>query len=160
MRILLVLGTVLALSAGTLAAQFGNQTDGSAPKVPTAAERLRNEQRQSLVAMSKRLEKYAKRFSKQFDKELDKSILEDTKYEQTVDKRADQLKDALGDVSKQVKKDHYEDGRQELDRAMQFAHDVNEVMVDRRFSQQLEQDWVLMVADLNVLAGYYGLDPL
>lgn len=114
----------------------------------------------SLGDLAKRVEKGVKVFSKRFDKELDKSILEGSDFEQAIDKRADKLADAMDGVASKVRKDKYNDARERLDRALQLAHDVNEVMIERRFSDRLEREWDGLRADMNVLATHYGLDPL
>ena len=114
----------------------------------------------SLFALAKRLEKGVKQFSKQFDRELDRSILNGTDLEKAVDKRADKLAGEMDGVAGLVRKDRYDPARQKLDRVMLLAHDVNEVMEDRRFSDGLERQWQAMRADLNVLASHYGLELL
>ncbi len=141
MRLILLLTLACSGAAGTLSAQ---------------AESSREE----VIALAGRLQKAAKQFSKRFDKELDKSVLEDSDFEKIVDKRADKLKSAIGDVRRRAKRGKFEKTREKLDRALQFAHDVNEVMIERRFSDRLERQWDSVRADLNVLAGFYDLAPL
>jgi len=127
-----------------------------APSAP-AADALTDDQ---LRAVAKRVEKDAKKFSKRFDKELDKSVLDKTDFEQAIDKRADKLKSALDGVHGSVKSGKFEKTRKRLDRALQIAHDVDQVMAERRFSRELENHWLDVRDDLNVLATGYDLEPL
>lgn len=124
---------------------------------PAAADTLTDDQ---LEAVAKRVEKDAKKFSKRFDKELDKSILNKTEFEQAIDKRGEKLKSALDGVHGSVKRGKFDKVRKRLDRALQIAHDVDQVMTERRFSRELESHWLDVRDDLNTLAVGYDLEPL
>jgi len=124
---------------------------------PAGADSLSDDE---LRAVAKRVEKDAKKFSKRFDKELDKSVLDKSEFEEAIDKRADRLKGALDGVHGSVKKGKFEKTRRRLDRALQLAHDVDQVMTERRFSRELESHWLDVRDDLNALAVGYDLEPL
>ena len=59
-----------------------------------------------------------------------------------------------------VKSGKHQQAREKLDRALQIAHDVDQVMSQRRFSERLENHWLDVRDDLNFLAAEYDLSPL
>lgn len=58
------------------------------------------------------------------------------------------------------KRDANDDVRPKLDRDPQLANDLNLVMLERRFSERLENQWADIVFNINELAADYDLRPL
>ena len=110
--------------------------------------------------VAREAEQLSKRFKADFDDELDKSILNGLKFEKRLDKRSDQLRAKLDDVHDRAKSGKGEKLRKQLDRALELAHDINLIMLERRFSQSLEDNWRALRDRLDFLAIEFGLDPL
>ena len=106
------------------------------------------------------LEKGAADFSDRFDKELDKSILDDTAMKGRLDQRAEKFRRAVDEMRDKLKSGKIDKARPKLDRALQLANDLNLVMLERRFSERLENQWADIVFNINELAAYYDLRPL
>jgi hypothetical protein len=113
-----------------------------------------------LREVAKVLEKGAADFSDRFDKELDKSILDDTAMKGRLDQRAEKFRRAVDDMRDKLKAGKIDKARPKLDRALQLANDLNLVMMERRFSEKLENQWADIVFNINELAAYYDLRPL
>ena len=100
----------------------------------------------------------AARFEKDLDKALDKSIVDDTKAEERNNERADDLEDQLNQAKGNV--DDPDDFKEHLDSALQAAFDVEKLMGEHRFSEQLTNDWQMLRTNLNRLAGLVDLKPI
>ena len=100
----------------------------------------------------------AARFEKDLDKALDKSIVDDTKAEERNNERADDLEDHLNQAKGNV--DDPDDFKEHLDSALQAAFDVEKLMGEHRFPEQVTKDWQLLRNNLNTLAGLVNLKPL
>jgi hypothetical protein len=102
-------------------------------------------------------------FKENFDKALDKSLLDGSKLEDKAKHRADDLHDAskkLHDVFNDKKDKNNPKVREEVDKVLAAAGEVNRVMTDHRFTDSLQRQWDLLRSDLNALAALYGLSPL
>jgi hypothetical protein len=100
----------------------------------------------------------AARFEKNLDKALDKSIVDDTNAEERNNERADDLEDHLNQAESEV--DEPDEFRAHLDSAMQAAFDVEKLMGQHRFSEDVVRDWDLIKNKLNTLARIVGLQPI
>ena len=102
-------------------------------------------------------------FKGQFDYAIDHSLIDGTKLEDKAKHRADDLHDAakkLQDVFGDKKDKNDPKVRDQVDKTLAAAADVNRVMADHRFTDKLQRQWELLRVDLNALASIYGLSPL
>ena len=102
-------------------------------------------------------------FKERFDKALDHSMLDGSKLEDKAKRRADDLHDAskkLHEVFNDKKDKNNPKVREHVDKVLAAAGEVNRVMVDHRFTDDLQRDWDLLRSDLNALAALYNLSPL
>ena len=126
--------------------------------VSLPAQRI--EDRAELREAARLLEREAKAFNNRFDRELDKSLLDNLPIKERLDLRAEKLKGELDGFHGKVKAANDKKARRKLDRAMQFAHDIDRTMRERRFSEDLERQWEFLRIELNRMADYYDLRPL
>ena len=102
-------------------------------------------------------------FKSEFDSAIDHSLIDGTKLEDKAKHRADDVHDAakkLQDVFGDKKDKNDPKVRDQVDKTLAAAADVNRVMVDHRFTDKLQHQWELLRVDLNALASIYGLSPL
>jgi len=110
-----------------------------------------------------RVQKLTGQFKGEFDRAVSHSMMDGTRLEANAKHRADDLHDAanhLGDVFHDKRDKNNPAVRNQADRVLSFASDVNRVMMHHRFTDKLQQDWDLLRSDLNALAQVYGLSPL
>lgn len=144
------------LAAGLLAAPArparGAQAPPSQVRIYTATD---------IAGVLDRLERQADRFDDAFADALDRSVLKDTDQASRLNDQADKLEDEIGKL-----KSAYKDGKDErkvrerLDRVLATASDINLVMLERRFVDDVQQKWSEIRAELNGLALAYSLTPL
>jgi hypothetical protein len=110
-----------------------------------------------------RVARRAGSFKDDFDKAVSHSIPDSDKMEEKSKHRADdlhesakKLKDVFGD--KHDKNDPKV--REQVDRTLSAASDLNRVMVEFRYTEKLQRDWELLKSDLNALAAVYSLPPM
>lgn len=80
----------------------------------------------------------------------------------------DELDDALGDLNKSTNRlrrkfdptSNYMDTRSEMEKVMEDARRVNQVMVRGKYGTQPERLWAPLRKNLNELARCYGLTPM
>ena len=111
------------------------------------------------------IDRVAKRsgdFKEEFDREIGRTA--DGKHmEERAKHRADEQHDAakrLRDVFGDKKDKNAPQVREQVDKVLAAASEVNRVMNDHRFTDKLQQDWTLLKGDLDALAAVYGLSPI
>lgn len=110
-----------------------------------------------------RVEKKTGDFKGDFNKAVEHSMIDDTKLEGNAKKRADDLHEAaekLGNVFHDKRDKNNPAVREQADKTIAAASELNRVMTSHRFTDKLQQDWDLLRADLNALAAVYNLSPL
>lgn len=110
-----------------------------------------------------RVEKQSRAFKEEFDRAVSHSMIDGTRIEENAKRRADDLHDAaakLGDVFHDKKDKNNPAVRQQVDRTIGAASELNRVMTAHRFTDKLHDDWDVLRAELNGLAGMYQLSPL
>jgi hypothetical protein len=110
-----------------------------------------------------RLEKQAHDFKGEFDGAVSHSMIDGTQIEENAKHRADDLHDAaakLGDVFHHKRDKNSPAVREQVDRTIAAASELNRVMSNHRFTDKLQNDWDVLRAELNGLAGMYQLTPL
>ncbi len=102
-------------------------------------------------------------FKEDFDKAVEHSMIDGTRLEDRAKHRADDLHDAakkLQDVYGDKRDKNDPKVRDQVDKTLAAAADVNRVMQSHRFTDRLQRDWDLLRSDLNALAAVYELSPL
>ena len=102
-------------------------------------------------------------FKKDFDYAIEHSLADGSKLEARSKKRADDLHDyskKLQDVFDDKKDKNDPKVRDQVDKVLAAAADVNHVMSEMRFTEKLQREWELLRADLNGLAAVYSLTPI
>jgi hypothetical protein len=131
------------------AAQDNNRDTIMAPTdVGTVVDRI---QKQTIV------------FKDEFDRAVSHSMIDGTRIEENAKHRADDLHGAaakLGDVFHDKKDKNNPGVREQVDRTMAAASEVNRVMMAHRFTDKLHDNWGVLRAELNGLAAMYQLTPL
>jgi hypothetical protein len=102
-------------------------------------------------------------FKDSFDKAVEHSLLDGSRLEDRARHRADDLHDAakkLADVYGDKHDKHSPAVRDQLDKTLSAAADVNRIMVNHRFTERLQRNWDMLRSDLNALASAYQLPPV
>lgn len=102
-------------------------------------------------------------FRDEFDHAVDRTMIDGTRIEDNARRRADDLHNAaakLGDVFHDKKDKNNPAVRDQADRTIAAASELNRVMDDHRFTDKLQRDWAMLRSDLNALAAVYRLTPL
>jgi hypothetical protein len=110
-----------------------------------------------------RMQRRTGTFREEFDKAMAHSILDSSRMEEKAKHRADDLHDAsrkLKDVFGNKKDKNDPRVREQVDKTLSAASDVNRVMVEFRFTEKLQRDWDLLRSDLNGLAAVYSLPAM
>jgi len=109
-----------------------------------------------------RVAKRSGNFKEEFDKEIGHTM--DAKHmEERAKHRADDVHDAakrLKDVFGDKRDKNSPAVRDQIDKVLASGSELSKVMQDHRFTDKLQQDWLLLRSDLNALAGVYNLTPL
>jgi len=119
--------------------------------------------RSDIGAVVDRLSKSTGEFKGRFDEAVSHSMIDGTRLEANAKRRADDLHYAakrLGDVFHDKKDKNNPAVREQADKTIAAASELNRVMLNHRFTDQLQRDWELMRSDLNALAQVYDLSPL
>ena len=114
-------------------------------------------------AVVDRVQKLTGEFKGDFDKALSHSMVDGTRLEANAKHRADDLHDAanrLGDVFHDKRDKNNPAVRNQADRTIAAASELNRVMLNHRFTDRLQSEWAMLRADLNALARVYDLSPL
>ena len=110
-----------------------------------------------------RLQKQSGAFKEEFSRAVSHSMIDGTKIEENAKHRADDLHGAaskLGDVFHDKKDKNNPAVREQVDRTLAAASELNRVMAAHRFTDKLHNDWDVLRGELNGLAGMYQLTPL
>lgn len=102
-------------------------------------------------------------FKSDFNQAVEHSIVDGTKLEDRAKHRADDLHDAtkkLQDVFGDKKNKNDPKVRDQVDKTLAAAADVNRVMKEFRFTDKLQRSWELLRVDLNALAALYNLSEM
>jgi hypothetical protein len=109
-----------------------------------------------------RLARHTGEFKGEFVNAVDHSSMEG-REEDRAKKRADELHESakkLRDVFQDKKDKNNPAIRDQVDKTLAAAADVNRVMAGRRFTDKLHTDWETLRSDLNALAQIYGLSAV
>jgi hypothetical protein len=146
----LALGTLLSLASQPAA--FGQD-----------ANRAEVYGRTDLGDVVQRVARRSATFREEFNRAVEHSLLDGTKLEDRAKHRADdlhaaanRLKDVYGD-----KRDKNNPAlRDQVDKTLAAASDLNSVVTASRFTEKVQREWDLLKGDLNALAMVYDLPPL
>lgn len=121
------------------------------------------ETRSEISAVVERLARRSGDFKDAFDVAISHSLIDGNRLEVNATHRADDLHDAaerLADVLHEKRDKNNPAVRDQADKTLAAARELNCVMLNHRFTDKLQRDWVLLYSDLNVLAEVYDLLPL
>ena len=110
-----------------------------------------------------RLAKRSGDFREDFEKAMEHSMMDGSKLEDRAKKRAGDLHESskkLRDVFNDKKDKNNPAVREQADKVLAAAADVNRVMAANRFTDRVQRDWEVLRSDLNALAQIYSLSPL
>ena len=110
-----------------------------------------------------RLTKSSGQFKETFNDAVSHSTIDGTRVEANVKHRAEDLHAAakrLADVFHDKKDKNHPAVRDQVDKTVAAASELNRVMLDHRFTDKLQREWELLRSDLNALAKVYDLSPL
>lgn len=110
-----------------------------------------------------RLVRKTSEFKGEFDHAVAHSMVDGTRIEENAKHRADDLHGAaskLGDVFHDKRDKNNPAVRDQVDRTISAASELNRVMEAHRFTDKLQSDWQTLRSDLNALAAVYQLTPL
>lgn len=108
-----------------------------------------------------RVEERSDAFRKSVDNNLDRSRLDGSRREDRINNQVGQLESALDELRREFdRRDTFREVRREVERVMRQSDEINALMRNSRFSPHVEQQWRLLRADLNRLAGIYELPLL
>jgi hypothetical protein len=110
-----------------------------------------------------RVQRQAGAFKDEFNRAIAHTMIDGTQLEENAKHRADDLHGAaskLGDVFHNKKDKNNPAVREQVDRTISAASELNRVMAAHRFTEKLQSDWDVLRGELNGLAGMYQLTPL
>jgi hypothetical protein len=102
-------------------------------------------------------------FKEDFNKAVEHSLLDGTKLEDRAKHRADDLNDAakkLRDVYGDKRDKNNPAVRDQVDKTIAAASDLNRIMGEHRFTDKVQRNWDLLKSDLDSLAQVYDLPSL
>ncbi|MCA1624568.1 MAG: hypothetical protein LC768_10225 [Acidobacteria bacterium] len=114
--------------------------------------------KQQVEQLLERIEERSDHFSNQLNKSLDRSRLDGGATEDAITARVRELENATDELRREY--DHNDtrnENRPEARNILNIATEVNRIMLRRNFSRQAENSWLRLRAELNTLAGIYGL---
>ena len=114
--------------------------------------------KQQVEQLLERIEERTDAFSTQLNASLDRSRLDGTRAEDNIAERVSELENATDELRREY--DHNDTRREnkpEARKILNTATEVNRIMNRRNFSRQAENSWVGLRAELNTLAGVFGL---
>jgi hypothetical protein len=136
---------------------------------PLAPARAQDANRDVVVTRSDvggivdRMAKSSGQFKEGFDNAVSHSMIDGTRLEANAKHRADDLHAAskrLADVFHDKRDKNNPAVRDQADKTIAAASELNRVMLDHRFTDKLQRDWDLLRSDLNALAKVYDLSSL
>ena len=100
-------------------------------------------------------------FIRALDKGLDKSALDGTNREDRVNERAKDFERALDQLRKDFdRNESYIETKPQMRAVLDIARELNEVMLRRNLHVAVEEEWVVLRRELNILASVYYLPGL
>lgn len=111
----------------------------------------------------KRVEERSNAFRKVVDRTLDRSALNGTNREDNINQQVKELENAIDKLKKDFKKANtWEETRGQVQTVMNEADEVNGIVRRGRWRRggAVRDEWALVRADLNKLAGVYNLRQL
>jgi len=114
-------------------------------------------------AVVDRLARGSAEFKDEFDRAVSHSTIDGTRLEANAKHRADDLHDAakrLANVFHDKRDKNNPAVRDQADKTIAAASELNQVMLDHRFTDKVQREWYLLRSDLNALAQVYDLSPL
>src|SRR5882672_4420435 len=109
----------------------------------------------------KRAEDRSDRFMKLFDKALDKSALDGSHREDQLNERAKDFEKAMDKLRSEFdKRESYIETKPQMQTVLDIAREINGVMLRRSLRSDVEEEWVALRRELNVLASVYYLNGL
>jgi hypothetical protein len=127
------------------------------------ANRAVVEARSDVAGVVDRLAKKSGEFKDAFDEAVSHSMIDGTQIEVNAKHRADDMHDAakrLADVFHDKRDKNNPAVRDQADKTIAAASELNRVMLNRRCTDKLQRDWRVLLSDLNALAEVYDLLPL
>ena len=119
--------------------------------------------RSDVAGIVDRLAKRSGDFKGEFDDAVSHSTIDGTRLEGNAKHRADDLHDSakrLASVFRDKHDKNHPAVRNQADKTIASASELNRIMLDHRFTDKLQQNWDLLRSDSIALAGVYGLSPL
>lgn len=105
-----------------------------------------------------RVEDRVDNFVGSYDRSLDKSKLDDTRREDWLLDRARDLERATDELRGDFdRRDNWIENRDEVQKCLNIAHDINKNIKNRKYSGNTENIWARTRAELNTLADIYNL---
>lgn len=109
------------------------------------------------------LVKRTEEFKDEFDKAIEHSLMDGSKLEDRAKHRADDLHDdckRLREIYNEKREKDAPRVREQVDKTLAAASDLNRIMAEHRFTEPVQQSWTLLCADFNTLAAFYRLSPI
>ena len=138
----------------------------SGPLAPARAQDANRDvvvTRSDVSAIVDRMGKSSGQFKEAFDNAVSHSMIDGTRLEANAKHRADDLHAAakrLADVFHDKRDKNNPAVRDQADKTIAAASELNRVMLDHRFTDKLQREWDLLRSDLNALAMVYDLSPI
>jgi hypothetical protein len=110
-----------------------------------------------------RVQRQTGAFKDEFDRAVSHSMIDGKRIEEDAKHRADDLHNSaskLGDIFHDKRDKNNPAVRDQVDRTLNAASELNNVMMQFRFTDKVQQDWGQLRAELNGLAAMYQLSPL
>ncbi|HUB82646.1 MAG TPA: hypothetical protein VMB03_27805 [Bryobacteraceae bacterium] len=110
-----------------------------------------------------RVEKQTGTFKDEFDRAVSHSMIDGKRVEEDSKHRADDLHNSaakLGDIFHDKRDKNNPEVRNQVDRTLNEASQLNQVMMQYRFTDRVQREWGQLRAELNGLAAMYQLTPL
>ena len=106
----------------------------------------------------KRVENRTDRFVNQFDRSLDNSRLDGSRREDNLNQQAKNLEAATDELRREFnRRQNWWDTRDNVQRCLNVAADINVAMRNRKFNRATENNWANVRRELNALAKVYNL---
>ena len=118
--------------------------------------------RNSVDQIIKRVENRTDRFVSQFDNSLDNSRLNGSRREDNLNQRAKDLRKSTDELRSDFngRANNWWESRDNVQRCLSVAADINVAMRNRRFNRNTESNWRNVRQELNTLAQVYNLPPM
>lgn len=105
-----------------------------------------------------RVENRVDNFVRSYDKSLDNSRLDNTRREDWLLNRARDLERATDELRSDFdRRDNWNENRDEVQKCLNIAHDINKNMRNRKYGRNTENIWARTRVELNTLADIYNL---